>query len=223
LSLPALAPPTRQDLLSTPELEAERPMRCLLPALALAAFSAGAQAQSRPATFPTRDVTVSYRVLGNASPQSPREFTVAALAAEGRLRVESPSVPGWGLMDRRTGRTEVVMDSMRVVTPSPLRQEEATRYLRLAETARLTSAGSASQAGQRCTNYRWEQQGQRGTACLTSDGVLLRGVNERGEGVEAVRVEYARQDPARFRVPEGYRRVDLGDMARSLGLGLPRR
>ncbi|WP_424134641.1 hypothetical protein [Roseomonas chloroacetimidivorans] len=199
-------------------------MRRLIPLLALAALPTGAQAQSRPATFPTRDVVVSYRVLGNASPQAPREFTVAALAAEGRLRVESPSLPAWGLMDRQTGRTEMVMDSMRVVTPSPLKQEEATRYLRLAETARLTRAGTATQAGERCTNYRWEQQGQRGTACLTADGVLLRGLNDRGEGVEAVRVAYARQDPARFRVPEGYRRVDLGDMARSLqGLTLPRR
>ena len=200
-------------------------MRRLVPALALvlAVSPLAVQAQSRPATFPTRDVTVAYRVLGNASPQTPREFTVAALAAEGRLRVESPSMPAWGLADRRTGRTDMVMDSMRVVTPSPVRQEEAMRYLRLAETARLTRLGTARQAGQGCTTYRWEESGQRGTACLTADGVLLRGLNERGEGVEAVRVDYARQDPARFRVPEGYRRVDLGDMARSLGLGLPRR
>ena len=53
--------------------------------------------------------------------------------------------------------------------------------------------------------------------------MLLRGVNERGEGLEATRVDYARQDPSRFRVPEGYRRVDLGEMGRSLGLGMPRR
>ncbi|MFH5925862.1 hypothetical protein [Roseomonas xinghualingensis] len=198
-------------------------MRRLFPALALVLLPAFAQAQSRPATFPTRDVVVSYRVLGKASPQTPREFTVAALASEGRLRVETPSMPAWGLVDRHTGRSEMVMDVMRVVTPSPVRQEEAMRYLRLAENARLTSAGTAGQAGQRCTNYRWEQQGQRGTACLTADGVLLRGVNERGEGIEAVRVDYVRQDPARFRVPEGYRRVDLGDMGRSLGFGMPRR
>ncbi|MCR0983056.1 hypothetical protein [Roseomonas populi] len=198
-------------------------MRSLLPALILSLAAGGALAQSRPATFPTRDVAVTYSVLGNASPQTPREFAVAVLASEGLLRVETPSLPGWGLADRRTGRMEMVMDSMRMVTPSPLKQEEATRYLRMAETARLTRAGTASQAGQSCTNYRWEQQGQRGTACITADGVLLRGVNDRGEGVEATRVAYGRQDPSRFRVPEGYRRVDLGDMARSLGLGLPRR
>lgn len=211
-------------------------MRRSLPALAtamlslatLAAGTAAAQTQNqnRPPSFPTRDVVVTYRVLGNASPQTPREFTVAALASEGRLRVESPSMPAWGLADRRTGRTEMVMDSMRVVTPSPVRQDEAMRYLRMVESARLTGAGSATQAGQRCTNYRFDEGGQRGTACLTADGVLLRGVNERGEGLEATRVEYARQDPARFRVPEGYRRVDLGEMGRSLGLGglaMPRR
>ncbi|MFC7736785.1 hypothetical protein ACFQX4_13205 [Roseomonas sp. GCM10028921] len=206
-------------------------MRRLILMLALAAIPAMAEAQSsgggpagaRPASFPTRDVAVTYRVLGNAAPQAPREFSVAALASEGRLRVESPSLPAWGLTDRRTGRTEMVMDAMRVVSPSPLRQEEAMRYIRLAETARLTRAGTASQAGHSCTNYRWEERGQSGTVCLTADGVLLRGVNDRGEGVEAARVEYARQDPARFRVPEGYRRVDLSDMARSFGLGLPGR
>lgn len=208
-------------------------MRRLLPALGLALLAttaAQSQAlapnQARPPSFPTRDVVVTYRVLGNASPQTPREFTVAALAAEGRLRVESPSMPAWALADRRTGRTEMVMDSMRVVTPSPVRQDEAMRYLRMVETARLTGAGNSTQAGQRCTNYRFDEQGQRGIACLTADGVLLRGVNDRGEGLEATRVEYARQDPTRFRVPEGYRRVDLGDMGRSLGLGnlaMPRR
>ncbi|WP_043831744.1 hypothetical protein [Muricoccus aerilatus] len=206
-------------------------MRRLLPALVLTILSVGtaaaqSQAPNRPPSFPTRDVVVTYRVLGNASPQTPREFTVAALASEGRLRVESPSMPAWALADRRTGRTEMVMDSMRVVTPSPVRQDEAMRYLRMVESARLTGAGTATQAGQRCTNYRFEEQGQRGTACLTADGVLLRGVNERGEGLEATRVDYARQDPSRFRVPEGYRRVDLGEMGRSLGLGgltMPRR
>ena len=202
-------------------------MRALLPFLALAVLSTGAQAQTptqaRPPSFPTRDVVVSYRVLGNASPQVPREFTVAALAAEGRLRMESPSMPAWALADRRTGRTEMVMDSMRVVTPSPVRQDEAMRYLRMVESAGLTRTGTATQAGTRCTNYRFDEGGQRGTACLTADGVLLRGVNERGEGLEATRVEYARQDPSRFRVPEGYRRVDLGEMGRSLGFGMPRR
>ena len=207
-------------------------MRPLLPALmptlmlALAttgAMAPEAMAQSRPATFPTRDVAVTYDVLGARSPQAPREFSVAVLASEGLLRVETSALPGWGLANRRTGRMDVVMDSMRMVTPSPLKPEESTRYLRMAETARLTRAGTASQAGERCTNYRWEEGGQRGTACITADGVLLRGVNERGEGVEATRVAYGRQDPARFRVPEGYRRVDLGDMARSLGLSLPRR
>jgi len=195
----------------------------LLLGLTALAPAALAQSGARPATFPTRDVTVAYRVLGNAAPEVPREFTVAALAAEGRLRIESRSMPAWALADRRTGRAEMVMDSLRIVTPSPLRQEEAARYLRLADTARLTRAGNASQAGQPCVNHRWEENGQRGTVCLTADGVLLRGVNDRGEGVEATRVEYGRQDPARFRVPEGYRRVELGDMARSLGLGLPRR
>jgi hypothetical protein len=201
----------------------------LASALAVAmAITAQAQAQTGPAKlFPSRDVTVAYRVLGANSPQMPREVTIATLAAEGRLRLDARNLAGgmaaWGLTDRRTGRTELVMDTMRVVMPSPLRQEEVLKYIRLAETARLARAGNGSYAGHGCTNWRWEHEGRRGTICLTQDGVMLRGADDAGQGLEATRVDYAPQDPMRFRVPEGYRRVNVGDMARSLGLSLPRR
>jgi len=198
-------------------------MRRPLLLLALLPLAAGpVSAQPRPPTFPTRDVAVTYRVLGNLSPQAPREFTAAALAAGGMLRLESPAYPAWVLADR-AGRTDMVVDSLRAVTPAPVRQQEGARLLRMVETARLTRTGTARQAGQPCTTYRWEQENGRGTACVTADGVLLRGVNERGEGIEATGVDYARQDPARFRVPDGYRRMDLGGMARGFGLSLPGR
>jgi len=57
--------------------------------------------------------------------------------------------------------------------------------------------------------------------CVTcaDEGVPLRVVEE-GEGrrtTVATRVEYARQDPAQFRVPEGYRPFDPSAFAPSQG------
>lgn len=49
-------------------------------------------------------------------------------------------------------------------------------------------------------------------ACVTADGVPLRMIEIRGEEetsrTVATRLEYGRQDPARFRVPQGYRPFD---------------
>ena len=58
--------------------------------------------------------------------------------------------------------------------------------------------------------WRYEDEKQTGEACITADGVMLRGVGTddgRTGGVEATRVAYGPQDPARFRWPEGYRVV----------------
>ncbi|WP_376099069.1 hypothetical protein ACE7GA_10245 [Roseomonas sp. CCTCC AB2023176] len=145
---------------------------------------------------------------------------MAYLAAERKLRVDmSAVIPGmnaWGLTDLATGRSDVVMENLRAVMTNPGGADLA-RGLRLAENARMTRADTATIAGVRCTNWRWESEGQRGTSCLTDDGVMLRSANERGEGMEATRVTYAAQDASRFRVPAGYQQMDMQQMGRALG------
>ncbi len=196
-----------------------RPHSLVLGAILLAT---PALAQDRPANLqPTRDVSVTYRVLGVQMPgggQAP-QITIATLASEAKMRVDMgaviPGMNAWGLTDMRSGRSDVVMEGMRTVIPNPGGQD-LTRALRLAETARMTRADAGTYAGTRCTNWRWENQGQRGTACLTDDGVMLRAANEGGQGMEAVQVQYGAQDPARFRLPQGYRQMTLEEAARGM-------
>ncbi|WP_426959995.1 hypothetical protein [Muricoccus radiodurans] len=197
--------------------------RAILTLALTAAVASPALAQSRPQNLqPTRDVAVTYRMVGPqaGAPGTPGELGIAVLAAEGRMRVDLPPMaPGmvmWGLTDMRTGQTSVVMESMRMVMPNAAGADVA-KALRMAEGARMTRTGNATYAGQACTNWRFENGNDRGTACLTDDGVMLRAANDAGQGMEATRVEYARQDPARFRVPEGYRTMSMEDMMRSMG------
>ena len=51
-----------------------------------------------------------------------------------------------------------------------------------------------------------------GQACLTADGVLLRasGTHDGQQGsLEATAVRYGAQDPAQFRVPEDFQRMQM--------------
>lgn len=190
--------------------------------LAAVAPPAGpASAQDRPANLlPTRDVSLTYRILGMQGQQGAAPtIGIAYLAAEQKMRVDMgaiiPGMNAWGLTDMRAGRSDVVLENLRTVVPNPGGQD-LSRALRLAEGARMTRADSGTVAGIRCTNWRWENEGQRGTSCLTDDGVMLRAVNEGGQGMEATQVQYAAQDPARFRVPQGYRQQTLEEAARGM-------
>ncbi|WP_188903016.1 hypothetical protein [Caldovatus sediminis] len=73
--------------------------------------------------------------------------------------------------------------------------------------ARLTREGSDRVAGHSCTVWQvQEQNGRRGSARVTADGVLLHARGPDGaEGIEATRVAYGPQEPARFRPPADYR------------------
>jgi hypothetical protein len=78
--------------------------------------------------------------------------------------------------------------------------------------ARFTKAGNDTVAGLRCTLWRYEDGDKRGETCLTADGVMLRssgGQGSRTGAVEATRVAYGPQDPARFQAPAGYRSMQL--------------
>ena len=169
-----------------------------------------AAAQDRPLLMPERDVAVVYRVVGG--PPSAPEMRIAWLAGEGRQRIE---VPGGGratVVDHKDlGASFIVADEQRVVIPLPGRVGASMGLPGGAGPAgRFTRAGAAAYAGLPCTVWRYEDEKQAGEACITADGVMLRGVGTqdgRTGGVEATRVAYGPQDPARFRRPEGYRVV----------------
>ena len=184
-----------------------RPLAALA-LLALPALPAVAQT-APPATLPTRDVAVTYRALGDGAPSD--TFRMAWAVAEGKQRVDPPGGIGWMLVDRKAGTAVMVMDQQRALLPLPPQAVQALTQS-VPEGVRFERRGTATVAGQRCTEWAASGPQGQGVACLTEDGVTLRATGQAPNGgqggIEATEVRYGAQDPARFRVPEGYQSMN---------------
>jgi hypothetical protein len=179
--------------------------------LILIAAGPPATAQQQPPAMPSRDVAVRYRV-----PDSPPTTDrVAWLAAEGRMRTEGRALTRrvTHVIDTRSSNVTALLDSERTYhdlgrVASAMTQD----YSFIRPGMRLTREGADRVAGLACTIWRVEVQGRSPDdvrrACITEDGVPLRLVEGRGADAEtlyeATEVSYEPQDPARFRVPQGY-------------------
>ncbi|MBP0495972.1 hypothetical protein [Roseomonas indoligenes] len=183
----------------------------LVPAFWLA-LAAGVRAQeappgatpgASPSFTPSRDVAVTYRISG-AGPGT-AEMRVAWTAA-GLSRMDPPGAPGWILVERDPPRATMVVDSERAFMEMPAEMAAGMR-LDPPPGAALTKGKEDRVAGEACTQWAGPR---RTTVCVTADGVLLRSVSALPNGgenrIEAISVRYGPQDPARFRVPAGYRR-----------------
>jgi len=183
-----------------------------LPLLAsLAALPA--LAQDRPEIFPTRDVAVTYRT--NVEGQ-PAEIRMAWTAAQRLMRMEIQNGQGYLILNQQTGTGFMVMQPTRMIMEMPAGQEAAARFAHASQTARFTREGSDRVVNLPCTNWKIEDRGETGRACITADGVTLRAQPGNGRGgLEALTVAYAAQDPTRFARPEGFRDMQIPSAARA--------
>ncbi|WP_439594402.1 hypothetical protein [Falsiroseomonas sp.] len=185
-----------------------RPALALVAALAAASPAASpAWAQDRPQLFPTRDVAVTYRVTGARAQAGLREVTLSWLAGQQLLRADLGST-GYVVADRRAQRGFMVMEQMRMVMDVPVDRALAG----LPASGRYRRTGQDRVAGHACQLWQFEDGNDRGTACITAEGVMLRAEGRaRGESgsLEATRVAFGAQDPARFRRPQGYQPLNL--------------
>jgi len=175
-------------------------MRALAALLTLAALPA--LAQDRPPLFPTRDVTVTYRTLGEAA-QLPA-ITMSWHAAQQLMRSDMPGM-GYMVMDQRNQRAFLVMEQARMIMDIPTQQ--AMQQAGPSPNATFRREGSATVAGHGCTIWAYQDGGNQGRACVTQDGVMLRAEGSaqgRAGGMEATQVAFGPQDPARFQRPQGY-------------------
>ena len=172
------------------------------PALGALLFvlAAGARAQDRPQTTPTRDVDITYRVT--RAGQTLQERT-RWLAAEEKERVEPPGAEeSYVLIDRRAHLMEVVNTQSRTVLDMPTPTADP---LSPGPQARFTRIGEDTVAGLGCTEWQ-SAVGTlpRTSLCLTADGVLLRLRSGTSTLAEAIAVQYAPADDAAFRIPADY-------------------
>lgn len=206
MHLPSTVPPGRLVLM----------LGVLMLGLLAAPALSPALAQDRPAMVPTRDVSITYRVAA-AQPganQAGTDMRMSWLVTEQKLRVDMPGGMGWSVVDQRTQTMFIVMEHQRMVMAVPTQPGAGGINLptQPPDSARFTRAGTATIAGLTCTLWRYEDTKARGEACLTADGVMLRssGTHAGQTGtLEATAVTYGPQDPARFRIPEGYQSMAI--------------
>ncbi|WP_419897049.1 DUF4412 domain-containing protein [Roseomonas sp. USHLN139] len=187
--------------------------------LTLPALLAPAAAQTAPSLRPTRDVAVTYKMVGGpAVPGAPagQEIRMAWSAATGKQRVDPPGGMGWMLIDRQANTAVMVMEQQRsIMTMPPATVAQMTQEM--PADARFTRKGSATVAGTACTEWDVVTSQVNTTLCVTDDGVMLRAVGQAPNGggprgMEATEVRYAPQEAARFTVPADYKPLQLGQM-----------
>ncbi len=179
-------------------------IRGALPAAALLAvltvLPARAQAD-RPATLPTRDVDVTYRMGQGEQAMSQRSRWSAA---ERKMRLDTPTPGVYAIVDYAAGTMAMVSERSRGVldlpTPAGGLPGQAA-----SGSAPFTRRGSTQIAGLPCTEWETRDLGGQATLiCFTDDGVLLQARHGAQVLVEATRVAYGALDPAAFAVPPGY-------------------
>ncbi len=179
-------------------------MRAALLAALLTLASASA-AMAAPATIPSRDVDVTYRM---AVPGQELMQRMRWDVADRLLRVDPPSPGFYMIMDY--GKHEVSMV-----------QEQAKRVLQAQgvglsipggdpRSAPFARAGEETIAGLSCTDWQTKDAaGQPTEICLTQDGVPLRARIGGHTAMVAQRVDYAAQPASVFALPAGWPRVAL--------------
>jgi hypothetical protein len=154
-----------------------------------------AEAQDRPLDFPTRDVTVTYRMMPEI--RVTVQWASQLLMARETISHES----SYMVFDFRNRRAFGVMEPQRMIMemtrfrPGPLVSPWDM------ENVRFTRGGIERIAGHDCAVWHFEVSGNPDNICATADGVVLRA----GTLLEAVSVNYGALDPALFHRPQGYR------------------
>ena len=187
----------------------------LLAAMGVLASSGAALAQDRPPVAPTRDVMVAYRATapaqaGAQAPQGAQDIRVATTQGGRLLRVEGVGAGGaYVIVDRTTQRMVMVMPQDRRYVEMPASDAFARGFV-LNESMTFVKRGTETVAGLKCTLWEVTSREGAGTACVTDDGVLLRGRGSDGKGgIEATSVKYGPQAAALFKPPADFSRLDV--------------
>ncbi|MBE9607286.1 DUF4412 domain-containing protein [Acetobacteraceae bacterium H6797] len=186
--------------------------------LAMPALVPVASVQDKPTLQPTRDVAVTYKMVGPATPGAPgpQEIKMAWDVSEGRQRVDPPGGTGWMLIDRKANSAVMVMEQQRMImTMPPATVAQMTQQT--PPDARFTRKGTATVAGTQCTEWEVVTPQVTSNICVTTDGVMLRAMGEMPNGggtrgMEATEVKYGAQEASRFTVPQGYQQMQMGQV-----------
>ena len=194
-------------------------MKHALAGLAVVVLAAApAVAQERPLFAPTRDVTIDYSVDGKGpGANQPRSIKMSISAGGARMRIEGQGAPGYMIMDRAGGHTTMVMEQQHAYADMPTSPAMANMFA-FSDKTGFARKGSDTVAGQSCTVWEVHRDTGTGTACITADGLLLRGDSADGNShLIATKISYGSLPDSVFQPPTGYKKMDIPAMSQGAG------
>jgi hypothetical protein len=199
------------------QLSREAPMHrpyALIAAAAMAMSCRPAAAQEHPLLLPTRDVIVDYVTTGGPTGGNQPHTMRMYIAANGtKMRVETPAMPGWLIIDRAGKHMFMVLRQQHITLEMPMDPAKADMFLPH-DMDGFTRQGSAKVAGLACTLWSVRGGNRAGSSgCITADGVLLRGESTGPDGqritLAATAVKYGKLPADTFQPPAGFKKMDL--------------
>ncbi len=167
-----------------------------LPAYAMAAM---------PLLAPTRDVVVDYTV--HPRDHADLAVQVSVQAGGAHLRITSAELPTAFLVDRPAHVATILLPFLKLYATVGIGQDDPQETV--LRNARFERHGRAVVAGLACTEWTAASARGQAAACITDDGVILRGTAADAHGrlgaVQATMVQYGALPDSLFRRPEDYR------------------
>lgn len=181
----------------------------LLGVCGLAALARPAAAQDHPPYMPTRDVAVTYRIA-RVNQTGLREARLYFSASADKERLEQDPTQSYAIIDPVAKRMTLVMVPRHAYLEVPYDIETAPGFV-LSGRMSFTRIGSETIAGLPCTNWAVKSDTITGTACVTTDGVMLHGQghDQKGNGSDllATAVAYAPQPVDLFAPPTNFQKL----------------
>ena len=173
-------------------------------AAVLACFPVAAFAAT-PLLAPTRDVVVDYTV----HPRDHADLAVQVSVQAGgtHLRITSADLPTAFVVDRPARVATILLPFLKLYATVGIGQYDPQETV--LRGARFERHGRAVVAGHGCTDWTAASARGQAAACITDDGVILRGTAADAHGrlgtVQATRVQYGALPPELFGRPADYR------------------
>ena len=170
----------------------------------LACLSGGAGAAPAPRLVPLRDVVVDYIV--HPRDHDALSVQVSVQAGGAHLRITSPDLPTAFVVDRPAHLATILLPMLKLYATVDIGRDDPQETV--LRGARFERHGRGVVAGIACTEWTAiSPQGHAG-ACITDDGVILRGTASDAHGVLgavlASAVHYGALSPALFVRPDGF-------------------
>ena len=179
-----------------------------VPAQPTQAQSGAAQARpaaaDHPPLLPTREASVLYRVIASGGP--PTEVRITSQANGAAMRIDMPDQT-YMLVNPTRKTMAMVVPAELTVMDLPYQPGVQDQFL-LNSRMKFTRRAPETVAGVRCTAWDVVLDGNRGSVCVTDDGVMLRSVSLDPQGrrnmIEAISVSLTPAPPADYVPPDGF-------------------